>query len=943
MNDRIVIKGARQHNLKNIDLELPKNSLIVMSGLSGSGKSSLAFDTIFAEGQRRYVESLSAYARQFLGRLDKPNVDSIDGLSPAIAIEQKSTHKNPRSIVGTITEIYDYYRLLWARCGHVHCPECGREISEMSVDQIIDIIFSHEEGGRLIVTSPVARGRKGEFRKVFDDALSAGYTRCIVDGKMFMLEDEIPQLDKQFKHTISVVIDRLINRRDERARLADAIERATEMSDGLVEVEYVTEGRKELYSEKNSCPDCGITVPELEPRLFSFNNPYGACPDCNGLGFRSEFDIKKIIPDSSKSYLEGGIVTHNPDASYSGSYIKALAEAYHFDLSIPLKDWPNDAKKVLLYGGGKLLDIEYENGRKTTKFHKKEQYPGIIRELERRYFETQSMAVKVWLDTLRVTHECTTCHGDRLRKEALSVYVGGKNIMDVTKLSVRDSIAFFNELSLSDTDKEISKEIMKEIKARLNFLLNVGLGYLSLNRASATLSGGEAQRIRLATQIGSALSGVLYVLDEPSIGLHQRDNEKLISTLKNLRDLGNTVIVVEHDEDTIRSADYVVDLGPGAGELGGYVTAKGTPSEVENCVDSVTGAYLSGRLTIDVPSERRKGNGKELILHDCTRNNLKNVTVHFPLGKLVVLTGVSGSGKSTLLNELLIPSIKARLAKEKDRSIEGCGALEGAEAIDKVINIDQSPIGRTPRSNPATYVGLYTAIRDLFASLPESKARGFKPGRFSFNVPGGRCENCQGDGTIKIEMHFLPDVYVPCDVCHGRRYNKETLQVQYKGKSIADVLDMTVHEASEFFSSIPQIKAKLDTLMSVGLDYVHLGQSALTLSGGEAQRVKLSLELSRRSTGKTLYVLDEPTTGLHFADVRKLLEVIQSLVDQGNSVILIEHNLDVIKCADHIIDLGPEGGDEGGCVIAEGTPEEIAANEKSHTGRFLRRYLGLKD
>ncbi len=942
MNDKIVIRGARQHNLKNIDLELPKNSLIVMSGLSGSGKSSLAFDTIFAEGQRRYVESLSAYARQFLGRLDKPNVDSIDGLSPAIAIEQKSTHKNPRSIVGTITEIYDYYRLLWARCGHVHCPSCGREISEMSVDQIIDIIFSHEEGGRLIITSPVARGRKGEFRKVFDDAIAAGYNRCIVDGKMFMLEDEVPQLDKQFKHSISVVIDRMINRKEDRARLADAIERATDMSDGLVEVEYVTEGRKELYSEKNSCPDCGITVPELEPRLFSFNNPYGACPDCNGLGFRSEFDVKKIIPDPSKSYLEGGIVTHNPEANYSGSFIKALAKAYKFDLSVPLKDWPAEAKKVLLYGGGKLLNIEYENGKKTAKYHMQEQYPGIIKELERRYFETQSMAVRSWLDTLRVTHECTTCHGDRLRREALSVFVGGKNIMDVTKLSVRDSITFFRNLEMTDTEKEISREIMKEINARLSFLMNVGLGYLTLNRASATLSGGEAQRIRLATQIGSALSGVLYVLDEPSIGLHQRDNEKLISTLKNLRDLGNTVIVVEHDEDTIRAADYVVDLGPGAGELGGHVTAKGTPEEVSACTDSVTGAFLSGRLTIDVPSARREGNGRKLILHDCTRNNLKNITAEFPLGKLVVLTGVSGSGKSTLLNELLIPSVKAVLSKENDKAIPGCGALEGADAIDKVINIDQSPIGRTPRSNPATYVGLYTAIRDLFASLPESKARGFRPGRFSFNVPGGRCENCQGDGTIKIEMHFLPDVYVPCDVCHGKRYNKETLQVQYKGKNIADVLDMTVHEASEFFSSIPQIRTKLDTLMSVGLDYVHLGQSALTLSGGEAQRVKLSLELSKRSTGKTLYVLDEPTTGLHFADVKKLLEVLQSLVDQGNSVLLIEHNLDVIKCADHILDLGPEGGDEGGSIVASGTPEEVAACEKSYTGRFLRRYLGLE-
>ncbi|MSU05984.1 excinuclease ABC subunit UvrA [Spirochaetales bacterium NM-380-WT-3C1] len=939
MNDEIIIRGAKQHNLKNIDINLPKNKLIVMSGLSGSGKSSLAFDTIFAEGQRRYVESLSAYARQFLGRLDKPNVDTIEGLSPAIAIEQKSTHKNPRSIVGTITEIYDYYRLLWARCGHVHCPICGKEISEMSVDQIIDIIFSHQEGGRLIISSPVARGKKGEFKKVFDDALQAGYTRCIVDGKMFMLEDEIPSLDKQFKHSISVVIDRLLNRKEDRARLADAIESATDMSDGLVEVEYVTEGKKELYSEKNSCPDCGITIPEVEPRFFSFNNPYGACPSCNGLGFKSEFDIKKIIPDPTKSYNEGGIVTHSPTQNFSGSYIKALAKAYNFSLDLPLQDWPKEAKKVLLYGGGKVLDVEYENGKKTTKYHMNEQYPGIIKELDRRYYETQSIYIRSWLDTLKETRLCPDCNGQRLRKEALNILIGGKNIWEVTSLSVKESLEFFNNLNLTETEIKISKEILKEIKARLNFLKNVGLNYLTLSRASATLSGGEAQRIRLATQIGSALTGVMYVLDEPSIGLHQRDNEKLINTLKELKELGNTVIVVEHDEDTIRAADYVVDLGPGAGEHGGEVIAKGTPEEIEKNEKSITGAFLSKRLTIPVPAVRREGNGKELVLHDCTMNNLKNITAHIPLGKLVILTGVSGSGKSTLLNELLIPSIKAHLDKKKDKNIDGCGPLEGFSNIDKVINIDQSPIGRTPRSNPATYVGLYTSIRDLFASLPESKARGFKSGRFSFNVPGGRCENCQGDGTIKIEMHFLPDVYVPCDVCHGKRYNKETLQVQYKGKNISDVLDMTVSEAYEFFNAIPAIKNKLETLMSVGLDYIHLGQSALTLSGGEAQRVKLSLELSKRSTGKTLYVLDEPTTGLHFADVKKLMEVINSLVDQGNSVILIEHNLDVIKCADYIIDLGPEGGDEGGRIIAEGTPEEVAKVEESYTGQFLRRYL----
>lgn len=939
MNDKIIIKGAREHNLKNIDITLPKDKLVVISGLSGSGKSSLAFDTIFAEGQRRYVESLSAYARQFLGRLEKPDLDSIDGLSPAIAIEQKSTHRNPRSIVGTITEIYDYYRLLWARTGHVHCPECGREISEMSVDQIIDVIYSYGEEERVIISSPVARGRKGEYKKVFEDALNSGYTRAFVDGKQYILTDEIPVLDKQYKHNISLVVDRLITRKSERARLADAVERAAELSDGLIEVEYVSLGKKELYSERNSCPFCGITVPELEPRLFSFNNPFGACPDCNGLGIKSEFDIKKIIPDPTKSYNEGAIVTHNPDAAWSGSYIKALSKAYNFSLDTPLDKWPTEAKKVLLYGGGKFLEIEYTNGRGDRTTLKREQYPGIITELDRRYIETQSIAIRVWLDSLRVSHKCTTCNGQRLRREALAVTVGGRNIMDVTHLSVKESIRFFEELELTPTEKEIAKQVMKEIKSRLSFLKNVGLDYLTLDRASATLSGGEAQRIRLATQIGSALSGVLYVLDEPSIGLHQRDNMKLISTLKNLRDLGNTVIVVEHDEDTIREADYVVDLGPGAGELGGYITAQGTPAEIENNPASITGAFLSGRMTIDVPKTRRFGNGTSLKVFGCSKNNLKDIDVEIPLGKLCVITGVSGSGKSTLLNEILIPSIKNSLDKKTRGELEGCVKLEGWENVDKIINIDQTPIGRTPRSNPATYVGLFTPIRELFASLPESKARGFKSGRFSFNVPGGRCENCQGDGTIKIEMHFLPDVFVTCDVCHGKRFNKETLQVEYKGKNIADVLDMTVREAYEFFKAIPSINNKLETLMAVGLDYIRLGQSALTLSGGEAQRVKLALELSKRSTGKTLYILDEPTTGLHFADVKKLLEVINALVDQGNSVVLIEHNLDVIKCADYLIDLGPEGGDGGGTIVATGTPEEVVKVERSYTGHYLRRYL----
>ena len=939
MNDQIVIKGAREHNLKNIDVTIPKDSLVVISGLSGSGKSSLAFDTIFAEGQRRYVESLSAYARQFLGRLEKPDLDSIEGLSPAIAIEQRSTQKNPRSTVGTVTEIYDYYRLLYARTGHVHCPECGREISTMSVDQIIDSILTHEEGSRLIILSPVAMGRKGEFRKVFTDAQSAGYSRLVVDGKTVMLDDGIPALDKQVKHTISIVVDRLILRRSDRARLADSIERATGLSDGLVEVEYVQEGRKDFFSERNSCPFCGITVPDPEPRLFSFNNPFGACPDCNGLGIKSEFDLRKIIPDPSLSYNQGAIVTHNPDAKVSHAWIVALSEAYGFSLDTPLKDWPAEAKKVLLYGGGKLLDVRYENRKGTASFKKREQYPGILVELERRYMETQSFAMRWAYEQLRYSHECPTCHGQRLRKEALSVLVGGLNIWQLSSLSVKESVEFFDHLEQSDTEKEISRQIMKEIRSRLGFLMNVGLGYLTLSRASATLSGGEAQRIRLATQIGSALSGVLYVLDEPSIGLHQRDNAKLIDTLIGLRNLGNTVIVVEHDEDTIRAADHVIDLGPGAGEKGGWITAQGTPAEIEANPDSITGAFLSGRERIEVPSHRRKGNGKSLRLIGCSKNNLKNIDVEIPLGKLVTITGVSGSGKSTLLNEILIPAVEDSITRKRKKELDGFKEVLGIENIDKIINIDQSPIGRTPRSNPATYVGFFTPIRELFAKLPESKARGFSASRFSFNVAGGRCENCQGDGQLKIEMHFLPDVFVTCDVCHGKRFNKETLQVEYKGKNIADVLDMTVAEAVEFFAPIDRIRTKLETLMSVGLDYIRLGQSALTLSGGEAQRIKLSLELSKRSTGKTLYVLDEPTTGLHFADVKKLLEVLNRLVDQGNSVLLIEHNLDVIKCSDHLIDLGPEGGDEGGSIVATGTPEEVSRVEASYTGQFLRKYL----
>ena len=934
MNDRLVIRGAREHNLRNIDLDLPKDSLVVISGLSGSGKSSLAFDTIFAEGQRRYIESLSSYARMFLGRMEKPDVDSIEGLSPAISIEQKSTNRNPRSTVGTVTEIYDYYRLLWARIGHRHCPKCGREITEMSVDQIIDLIFSHPEGGKLMILAPVARGKKGEFRAVLEDSLRLGYLKAEIDGKVYSLDEGIPQLEKKIKHNISILVDRVKNTKDARTRISDAIEKCAELSAGLCEVEYVDEGTTELYSEKNSCPDCGITIPEIEPRFFSFNSPFGACPECNGLGFRKEFDPDKIIPDRSLSYNQGAIRTHRPDANFYRAGIEALYKHYGCSMDTPMDQLPEGFIDALLYGSSDRLSYTYQgtSSKKTTEFK------GIITELERRYYETQSMNIRMWLDSFREEVTCPVCHGDRLRKEALSVYIGGRNIIDATKLSVSNTIRFFQSLQLTDTEKAISSEILKEINARLHFLEDVGLGYLTLHRGAATLSGGEAQRIRLATQIGSALSGVLYVLDEPSIGLHQRDNQKLIDTLKHLRDLGNTVIVVEHDEDTIRAADYVVDLGPGAGERGGKVIAEGTPREIEVNPDSITGQFLSGAMTIPVP-QRRKGNGHHIIVKGCSRNNLKNIDVDIPLGEFVVITGVSGSGKSTFLNEILLPAAEGRLQKKRD-TFSGYSELSGTEYIDNIISIAQSPIGRTPRSNPATYVDLFTPIRELYASMPEAKARGYSAGRFSFNVPGGRCENCSGDGQLKIEMHFLPDVYVKCDVCEGRRYNKETLAVTYKGKNIADVLDMTVAEAYSFFSAHPKIRRKLETLMAVGLDYVRLGQSALTLSGGEAQRVKLSLELSKIQTGKTLYVLDEPTTGLHFADVKKLLEVLEKLVDQGNSVILIEHNLDVIKSADWIIDLGPEGGDDGGYLVAEGTPEDISRVPESYTGHFLRRYLG---
>ncbi len=937
MNDSIIVKGAREHNLKNVDITIPKNSLVVISGLSGSGKSSLAFDTIFAEGQRRYMESLSSYARMFLGRLEKPELDSISGLSPAIAIEQKSTNRNPRSTVGTVTEIYDYYRLLWARIGKIYCPRCGKSIEEVSVDQIIDFIFSHPQDGKLIILSPLARGKKGEFKAVLEDAKKTGYLRAEIDGKIYNLDEEIPSLEKNVKHNISIVVDRVKNNPKSRTRISEAVEKAGEMSGGLIEVSYLEEGKRELYNQKNSCPDCGIAVPEIEPRLFSFNSPLGACPECNGLGYKEEFDKDKIIPDRSLSYLEGAIATHSPTAKTYRSGLEALYKHYNIDFNLPFSLLPDWFVDIILYGGGDKIDYSYTSSVGKTYVNHKE-YEGIIPELTRRKKMTESMNMVSTLSSFMSETECSMCKGERLKKEALSVKIAGLSIIDMTRLSVTASIKFFNELVLTDNEKTIASQIMKEILSRLTFLENVGLGYLTLFRSASTLSGGESQRIRLATQIGSALSGVLYVLDEPSIGLHQRDNERLINTLKKLKELGNTVLVVEHDEDTIRASDWVVDMGPGAGVNGASVIAEGTPEDIEKNPGSITGQFLSRKMRIDVPVKRRNGNGKRIKITKCRKNNLKNINVELPLGKFICITGVSGSGKSTFLNEILQPAVKRYLGRKKEKK-DGYDSITGLENIDKLVAIDQSPIGRTPRSNPATYIDLFTPIRELFAQMNEAKERGYTSGRFSFNVPGGRCEHCSGDGTIKIEMHFLSDVYVKCDVCKGKRYNKETLSVTYKGKNISDVLDMTVSEAYTFFSSHPKIKRKLQTLMDVGLDYVTLGQSALTLSGGEAQRVKLALELSKVQTGKTLYILDEPTTGLHFYDVKKLLEVLNTLVDEGNTVVVIEHNLDVIKMADYIIDLGPEGGDEGGNVVAVGTPEEVSLSQKSYTGYYLKEYL----
>lgn len=943
MQNKLIIRGAREHNLKNIDLELDKDTLIVISGLSGSGKSSLAFDTIFAEGQRRYVESLSSYARMFLDRMDKPDVDYMEGLSPAIAIEQKSTHRNPRSTVGTVTEIYDYFRLLFSRVGSPHCHVCGRPISEMSVDQIIDAIFHAQMGSKIIVSAPVAIGKKGEFKKVFEDAKTSGFQRVKVDGTVINLDETI-KLDKQVKHSIDIIVDRLILKDDVRQRLASSIETCNEMTQGLVKVTYLAEDgseHEEIYSERNSCPHCGITLPDLEPRLFSFNNPFGACPDCNGLGVKTEFDPDMIIPDYSKSFNDGAIATMNPDAQWSRSQFKALAKHYGFTLDTPFSELSEEIIHAILYGTTETIFVEYNREKLNQSYRVEKPFPGIIPDLQRRYYETGSMQIKAWMNGFQTSSVCNSCHGDRLRPEALAVTINNLNIIEASRLSVKQANVFFKDLELTESQQIISFQVLKEIRNRLQFLSNVGLTYLTLERSSATLSGGEAQRIRLATQIGSALSGVLYVLDEPSIGLHQRDNQKLIDTLKHLRNLGNTVLVVEHDEATIREADYVVDLGPGAGVHGGFITAQGTPLQIAQNPNSLTGQYLNGSLAMHIPHLRRGGNGFTIRVEGANKNNLKQIDVDIPLGKLVVFTGVSGSGKSSLLNEVLLPAVRRQLNR-KAPNYDGFSSITGVEFLDKVINIDQSPIGRTPRSNPATYVGVFTAIRELFASLPESKARGYKSGRFSFNVPGGRCENCQGDGNLKIEMNFLPDVYVKCDVCHGKRFNKETLAVRYKGKNIHEVLEMTMEEASIFFSAIPRVKRKLDTLISVGLEYIKLGQSALTLSGGEAQRVKLSLELSKYGTGKTLYVLDEPTTGLHFADVKKLMEVLNRLCDAGNTVLLIEHNLDVIMQSDHIIDLGPEGGDGGGMVVTTGTPEQVALCKDSHTGYYLAQMLHEK-
>lgn len=935
----IIVKGAREHNLKNVDVEIPRDKLVVFTGLSGSGKSSLAFDTIYAEGQRRYVESLSSYARQFLGQMEKPQVDYIEGLSPAISIDQKTTSKNPRSTVGTVTEIYDYLRLLYARIGIPHCPVCGREISRQTVDDIVDSVLELPEGTRIQVMAPIARGKKGQFVKELESAKKDGYVRVRVDGIIYDLSEKI-ELDKNKKHNIEIVVDRLVVKESIRSRLADSIETATGLSDGILLVDVI-DGEEKLYSLDYACPEHGVSIEELEPRMFSFNNPFGACPTCSGLSVFMKPDPNLIVPDKNLSLRQGAIKASGWNNADGGTiaqmYMEGIANKYCFTLDTPFKDIPADGVDAIMYGTkGEKLKLtrknEYGTGSYMTAFE------GICNNIERRYKETTSDWSRAELEQCMSTVKCPECHGARLRKESLCVTVGGINIDEFANKSIVKAIEFLDSLTLTDREQMIAKLIVKEIKDRLTFLRSVGLGYLTLARSSASLSGGESQRIRLATQIGSSLVGVLYILDEPSIGLHQRDNEKLLNTLRNLRDIGNTLIVVEHDEDTMRAADYIVDVGPGAGIHGGNIVCTGTAEDIMNCKESITGQYLSGRKKIPVPAKRRKGNGKSLKIIGARENNLKNIDAEIPLGEFVCITGVSGSGKSSLINEILYKRLVTKLNGAK--KVAGAHTdILGIDNLDKVIAIDQSPIGRTPRSNPATYTGVFNDIRDLFASTAEAKARGYKANRFSFNVKGGRCEACQGDGIVKIEMHFLADIYVPCDVCKGARYNRETLEVKYKGKNIYDVLEMTVEEGLEFFSSIPKIKRKLQTLYDVGLGYVKIGQPATTLSGGEAQRVKLSTELSRRSTGKTVYILDEPTTGLHTADVHKLIEVLHRLVDNGNSVIVIEHNLDVIKTADWILDLGPEGGDEGGEIIAQGTPEQVAATEGSYTGQYLKKLL----
>lgn len=935
----IHIKGANEHNLKNIDIDIPRDEFTVVTGLSGSGKSSLAFDTIYAEGQRRYMESLSSYARQFLGQMEKPQVESIEGLPPAISIDQKSTNKNPRSTVGTVTEIYDYMRLLYARAGIPHCPKCGREIKKQTVDEMVDRILMLEERTKFQILAPVVRGKKGRHEKVFESAKKSGYLRVRVDGNMYELTEEI-KLEKNIKHSIEIIIDRLSIREGIEKRLTDSVENALKLGNGLMIVDVIG-GEEMTFSQNFACPDCGISIDEVQPRSFSFNNPFGACPDCYGLGYKMEFDEDLIIPDKSLSINQGAIVvlgwqSANDGKSFSNAILQALALKYNFSLDTPFEDYPKEIHDILIYGtNGEKVAVRYKGQRGIGVYDIA--FEGLIKNVERRYRETSAESTKAEYETFMRFTPCATCHGQRLKKESLAVTIGDKNIYEMTEMSVRDLRQYLDELQLTETQLKIGKEILKEIKGRLQFLVDVGLDYLSLSRATGTLSGGEAQRIRLATQIGSGLVGVAYIMDEPSIGLHQNDNDKLLATLKHLRDLGNTLIVVEHDEDTMRAADYVVDIGPGAGEHGGQVIATGTAEDIMKNPNSITGKYLSGEIKIPVPKTRRKPKGFLKVV-GAKENNLKNIDVKVPIGVFTCVTGVSGSGKSSLVNEILYKSLARKL--NRARTIPGkCKKIEGMEQLDKVINIDQSPIGRTPRSNPATYTGMFDMIRDLFAATTDAKERGYKKGRFSFNVKGGRCEACSGDGILKVEMHFLPDVYVPCEVCGGKRYNRETLEVHYKGKTIYDVLEMTVEEALDFFKNVPRVLNKVQTLYDVGLGYLKLGQPSTTLSGGEAQRIKLATELSKRSTGKTIYVLDEPTTGLHFADVHKLVEILHRLTDEGNTVVVIEHNLDVIKVADYIIDMGPDGGDRGGTVVVAGTPEQVAEHPTSYTGKYVKQML----